>query len=65
LHDYPSRVETKIATYHLKGKEKMWWDHLKQAKYLDEKKVSWRELKGYFQEKYLSKHYYENKSWEA
>jgi hypothetical protein len=42
LHDYPSNVETKIATYHLQGKATMWWDQLKQAKHLEEKKVSWR-----------------------
>jgi hypothetical protein len=48
LHDYPSRVETRIATYHLQGNVAMWWDQLKQAKHLDEKKVSWRKFKGYF-----------------
>jgi hypothetical protein len=41
LHDYPSWVESRISTYHLKGKETMWWDHLKQAKNLDEKRISW------------------------
>jgi hypothetical protein len=61
LHDYPSRVEIIIATYHLQGKEDMWWDQLKQAKHLDEKKASWRQFKGYFQEKYFSNHYYERK----
>jgi hypothetical protein len=61
LHDYPSRVEARIATYHLQGKETMWWDQLKQAKHLDEKRISWRQFKGYFQEKYLSEHYYERK----
>jgi hypothetical protein len=39
----------------------MWSDHLKQANHLDEKKVSWRYFKGYFQEKYLSENYYERK----
>jgi hypothetical protein len=39
----------------------MWWDHLKQAKQLDEKKVSWRQFNGYFKEKYLSEHYHERK----
>jgi hypothetical protein len=53
LHDYPSRVETRIETYHLHGKETMWWDHLKKAKHIDEKRVSWRKFKGYFQEKYF------------
>jgi len=34
---------------------------MKRAKHLDEKKVSWRQFKGYFQNKYLSKNYYERK----
>ena len=59
LHDYPSRVEARIETYHLQGKSTMWWDHLKQGNHLDEKMISWRQFKGCFQEKYLSEHYYE------
>ena len=59
LNDYPSRVETITSTNHLQGKETMWWDPLKQAKNLDEKRISWRQLKGYFQEKYLSENYCE------
>jgi murein L,D-transpeptidase YafK len=42
LHDYPSRVEARIATYHLQGKESMWWNQLKKSKNLDEKRISWR-----------------------
>jgi hypothetical protein len=61
FHYYPSRVETRIATYHLQGKESMWWDQHKKAKHLDEKRVSWRQLKEHFQDKYLSVHYYERK----
>jgi predicted AlkP superfamily phosphohydrolase/phosphomutase len=61
LHDYPSQVEVIISSYHLQGKATMWWDQLKQAKNLDDKIISWRQFKGYFQEKYLSKHYYERK----
>jgi hypothetical protein len=61
LHDYPSRVEARISTYHLQGKVSMWWDQLKKANNLDEKTISWRKFKGYFKEKYFSKHYYERK----
>jgi hypothetical protein len=61
LHEYPSNVEARISTHHLQGKEDMWWDQLKQSKNLDEKRISWRQFKGYFQEKYLSEHYYERK----
>jgi hypothetical protein len=39
----------------------MWWDQLKQAKHLDEKMISWRYFKGYFQDKYLFENYYEMK----
>jgi hypothetical protein len=42
LHDYPSRVEARISTYHLQGMTTMWWDQLKQAKHLDKKRILWR-----------------------
>jgi hypothetical protein len=61
LHDYLSKVEKRIETYHLQGKAAMWWDQLKQSKHLDEKRVSRRWFKGYFQEKCLYKNYYERK----
>jgi hypothetical protein len=59
LHAYPSQVEARISTYHLQGNETMWWDQIKQAKNIDEKRISWRQFKGYLQEQYFSKHYYE------
>jgi hypothetical protein len=31
------------------------------VKYIDERKVTWREFKRYFQKKYLTKHYYDRK----
>jgi hypothetical protein len=31
------------------------------VKQIDERKVTWRELKGYFQKKYLTKCYYDRK----
>jgi hypothetical protein len=39
----------------------MWCDQLKKDKNLDEKRISWRHFKGYFQDKYFSEHYYERK----
>jgi hypothetical protein len=52
-------VEKIFSTYHLQGKVSMWWDQLKKEKHLDERKVSCRDLEGYFQEKYLLENYYE------
>jgi hypothetical protein len=59
LHDYPSQVEANISTYHLQGKTTMWWDQLKKDKNLDEKRISWIQVKGYFQEKYFFEDHYE------
>jgi len=61
LHDYPSMVESRMETYHLQGKVAICWDQLKQSNHLDKKQISWRQFKGYFQEKYVFEHYNERK----
>jgi hypothetical protein len=61
LHNYSTQEEGRIAIYHLKGKESMWWDQYVQVQHIDEKKVTWREFERYFQKKYLTKRYYDRK----
>jgi hypothetical protein len=61
LHNYSSQEEGRISIYHLKGKASMWWDQFVQVQHIDEKKVTWREFKRYFQKKYLTKRYYDKK----
>jgi hypothetical protein len=39
----------------------MWWDRYLRVQHIDEKKVTWREFKRYFQKKYLTKRYYDRK----
>jgi hypothetical protein len=39
----------------------MWWDQFVQVQHIDENKVTWREFKRYFQNKYLTKRYYDKK----
>jgi hypothetical protein len=39
----------------------MWWDQYVKMKHIDENKVTWREFKRYFQNKYLTNRYYDNK----
>jgi hypothetical protein len=39
----------------------MWWDQFVQVQHIDEKKVTWREFKRFFQKKYLTKRYYDKK----
>jgi hypothetical protein len=61
LHNYSSHVEGRISIYQLKGKASMWWDQLVQVQHIKEKSVTWREFKKYFEKKYLTKRYYDNK----
>jgi hypothetical protein len=61
LHNYSSQAEGRIVIYQLKGKASMWWDQYVQVQHIDEKKVTWREFKRYFQRKYLTKRYYDKK----
>jgi hypothetical protein len=61
LHNYSSHAKGRITIFHLKGKESMWWDQFVQVKHMDEKNVTWREFKRYFQKKYLTKRYYNKK----
>jgi hypothetical protein len=61
LHNYSVSVEGRIFIYQLKGKASMWWDQFMQVKHIDEKKVTWRDFKRYFQKKYLMKRYYDKK----
>jgi hypothetical protein len=39
----------------------MWWDQSVQVQHIEEKKDTWREFKRYFENKYLTKRYYDRK----
>jgi hypothetical protein len=61
LHNYSSHAKGRIFIYQLKGKASMWWDQLVQVQHIKEKSVTWREFKKYFENKYLTKRYYDKK----
>jgi N-glycosylase/DNA lyase len=61
LHNYFVQAEGRISIYQLKEKASMWWDQFMQVQHIDENKVTWREFKRYFQNKYLNKRYYDKK----
>jgi len=54
-------MEAKIAIHQLQGQASICWEQWARVKKLDEKCVSWKQFKKYFQQKYLSEHYYERK----
>jgi hypothetical protein len=61
LHNYSSNLEARITIYNLQGKASIWWDQLMQVKHIDERRISWKQFKKYFQQQYLSEHYYDKK----
>jgi hypothetical protein len=61
LQNYSSHEEGRIPIYQLKGKVSMWWDQLVQVQHIKEKSITWREFKNYFENKYLTKRYYDKK----
>jgi hypothetical protein len=61
FHNYSSNLEARISTYYLHGKDAMWWDQLKQVEHVNESRITWKQLKNYFQKEYLSDHFYDKK----
>jgi hypothetical protein len=48
LHNYSSNLEAIISTYHLHGKDPMWWGRLKQVEHINENRITWKQFKKYF-----------------
>jgi hypothetical protein len=61
LHNYSSKLEARIATYHLHEKVAMWWDQMKKVKHVNESRITWKKFKKYFHKEYLSEHFYDKK----
>jgi hypothetical protein len=54
-------MEEKFSISHLQRKVFMWWDQLKQFKHIEDKRISWKNFKKCFRQKYFSKHYLDKK----
>jgi len=61
IYNYSSKMEASIAIHQLQGQASIWWEQWARVNKLDERCVSWKQFKKYFQQKYLSEHYYEKK----
>ena len=61
IHDFSRNERDRINIYNLNGRASIWWENLMQSKGIKERWVRWDQSKKYFQEKYLSSRYYDNK----
>jgi hypothetical protein len=51
-----------VTTLNLNGKDSIWWEDLKNMKGVHEEDLSWKQFEKYFQKKYLSKRYFNEKA---
>jgi hypothetical protein len=61
LQNYSSHAEGGIDIYQLKGEASIWWYQRVQVQHVREKNATWREFKRHFENKYLTKSYYDKK----
>ena len=50
-----------VAIFNPNGRESIWWEHLKKVKNINYIKIMWKKFKKYFNRKYLSDRYYDDK----
>jgi hypothetical protein len=50
-----------VATFNLNGKDSIWWEDLKNMKGVCEEDLSSKQFEKYFQKKYLSERYFDEK----
>jgi hypothetical protein len=51
-----------VATFNLNRKASIWWEDLKNMKGVHEEDLSWKQFEKYFQKKYLSVRYFDEKA---
>ena len=53
VQDYSGNMKARVAIFNLNGRASIWWEHLRQVKNINEKRITWNHFK-----KYLSNRYY-------
>jgi hypothetical protein len=55
-------MKAQVATFNLNRKASIWWEDLKNIKEVREEDLSWERFEKYFQKKYLSEKYFDEKT---
>ena len=53
-------MKARVDIFNLNGRASIWWEHFKQVKKINERKLKWKQFKKYFRQKYLSDMYYDD-----
>ena len=61
VQDYSRNMKAMVAIFNLNERQSIWWEHLRQVKKINERKIVWKQFKKYFKQKYLSDRYYDDK----
>ena len=61
VQDYSGNMKARVSIFNLNERASIWWEHLRQVKRINERKIVWKQFKKYFKQKYLSDRYYDDK----
>ena len=60
VQDYSGNMKARVAIFNLTGRASIWWEHFRQVKNINERKIVWKQFQNYFKQKYLSNRYYDD-----
>ena len=61
VQDYSGNMKARVSIFNLTGRASIWWEHFRQVKRINERKIVWKQFQKYFKKKYLSERYYDDK----
>ena len=54
-------MKARVSIFSLNGRASIWWEHFKQVRRINERRLKWKRFQTYFKQKYLSDRYYDDK----
>ena len=62
LYEYYHNLKARLAIFQLQGKSTLWWEEVKIVRGVSEQTITWEKFQRYFKERYLTKHFYDEKA---
>ena len=59
--EYFGNMKARVDIFNLNGRKSIWWDHLRQVKKINKRKIVWNKFNKYFKKKYPFDRYYDVK----